>query len=69
MTPNEVLIAGSVVFLAGGLFVYWGSRVLTLVRGSEEELNEMLDRDLDVGRQIWWHVRSPISPPQSFLLP
>jgi hypothetical protein len=69
MNPNELFIVASIIFFAVGLLMYWESRVLPLLRASEEELDDLLDGDLDTGRQIWLQVRSLFTPPQTFLLP
>jgi hypothetical protein len=50
------------------LFLYWASRIHTLLRGSEGERNELLDRDLETAFQILLFVRSLFFP-QPFLLP
>jgi|HubBroStandDraft_6_1064221.scaffolds.fasta_scaffold71213_4 hypothetical protein len=69
MNPNEIFIGGSIIFFASGLLVYWGSRVLTLLRASETDLNDLLDADLEVGRQVRLQLRGLFSPSQTFLLP
>jgi hypothetical protein len=69
MNPNELFIVASIVFFAGGLLVYWVSRVIVLLNASKAEANALLDDDLRVGRQIWSHLRSLFAPPQTFLLP
>jgi hypothetical protein len=69
MNPNELFIVASIIFLAVGLLMYWGSRVLPLLRASEEELDNLLDGDLETGRQIWLQVLGLFTPPQTFLLP
>jgi len=69
MNQNELFIVASIIFFAVGLLMYWGSRVLPLFCASEEELDNLLDYDLETGRQIWQHVRSLFAPPQAFLLP
>jgi hypothetical protein len=50
------------------LFLYWASRIHSLLRSSEGECNARLDRDLAVAFQIWLYVRSLFFP-QPFLLP
>ena len=69
MNPNELFIVASIIFFTVGLLMYWGSRVLPLLRASEQALDNLLDCDLEAGRQIWLHVRSLFTPPQTFLLP
>jgi len=69
MRPNELFIVASVIFFAGGLLVYWGSRSLTLLNASDEEIDTLLDADLGVGRAIWQHIRTLFAPPQTFVLP
>ena len=69
MNPNELFVVASIIFVAVGLFMYWGARVLTLLSASEAELNEVLDNDLEAARQIWLQIRALFAPPQTFLLP
>jgi len=69
MNPNELFIGGSIIFFASGLLLYWGSRVLTLLRASEADLNDLLDADLEMGRQVWLQLHGLFGPSQTFLLP
>ena len=48
MNPNELFIVASIIFFAVGLLMYWESRVLPLLRASEEELDDLLDRSPDL---------------------
>jgi hypothetical protein len=69
MNPSDLFIVASIVFFAGGLLVYWVSRVFVFLFASEAEANALLDNDLRMGRQIWLYLRSLFTPPQTFLLP
>jgi hypothetical protein len=52
---------------AGGLFVYWFSRTIVLLRGSDTEIEEMLAHDLWLCRKILLWVRSGFPPPMQSL--
>jgi hypothetical protein len=56
------------LFISALLFVYWASRLPSLLRGSEAELNQEADRDLETAFQLWLAIRSFFFP-RPFLLP
>ena len=47
----EGIFAECIIFAATGLFVYWTFRAILLLRGTEAEINQTLDRDLE-----WAHT-------------
>jgi hypothetical protein len=69
MNSSDFFTVASIIFFAGGLLVYWVSRVVVLLVASEAEVNDLLNNDLSVGRQIWLYLRSLFIPPQTFILP
>jgi len=49
-----------IIFVCMGLVVYWFSRALLLLNGTEEEINETFESDLSCGRRFL-HALSPVS--------
>jgi hypothetical protein len=60
-------MSGVIIFVFSGLFVYWLSRTITLLHGSETEIDEMLAHDLWLCRKILLLVRSAFPPPTQFV--
>lgn len=48
----------TIIFISTGLLVYWMSRLRVLRHGSEDEINQALDRDLLSCRRILLRFRS-----------
>jgi hypothetical protein len=69
MNPFELFINSCMTFLAAGLFVYWSWRILALLRGLDERLDDLLDADWALGREILKLLRSLFFPTQFFLVP
>jgi len=47
-----MLWSAAILFLSMGLLVYWAMRALLILRGSEEQINYVLDGDLRWGRRF-----------------
>ena len=46
------LMPALIIFVCSGLLVYWFSRMLLLLNGSKEEIDETLESDLWWGRRV-----------------
>jgi hypothetical protein len=58
----ETVVVESVVFAAMALFAYWTSRTLLLLRGTEAEINETLERDLEWAYSVLQALRMLFAP-------
>jgi hypothetical protein len=53
-------MAALIIFVCSGLFVYWVSRTVLLLRGSGEAIDETLECDLWWGRRLLLGRRSAV---------
>jgi hypothetical protein len=63
-----MLWSATILFLSMGLLVYWAMRALLIMRGSEEQINYVLDSDLRWGRKFLLILRVLLNPSSQFLL-
>jgi hypothetical protein len=52
-----------VIFVSSGLLIYWFSRTLLLLKGSEEEIHQVLEADVWWGRTLLIGLRTMFRPP------
>lgn len=57
---------GVVIFVSTGLLVYWFSRTLLLLKGSQQEIDETLECDLWWGRRFLLGLRTMFGEPTQF---
>jgi hypothetical protein len=58
----ELVVIESIVFAAMGLFIYWTSRAILLLRGTEAEVNQTLERDLEWAHSVLRTLRMVFAP-------
>ena len=51
-------MSNCIIFVSSGLLVYWSSRTLLLLNGSEAETDEILESDLWWGRRLLLGLRT-----------
>jgi hypothetical protein len=56
-------MAALIIFVSTRLLVYWFSRTLMLLKGSEEEIDEVLESDLWRGHRVLLGLRMMFVPP------
>ena len=60
-------MSGVIIFASSGLFVYWFSRTIIVLHGSDTKIDEILAHDLWLCRKIVLLVRSIFQPPTQFI--
>ena len=58
----DVVVVESIVFAAMGLFIYWFSRTILLLRGTQTEINQTLERDLEWAQSVLQSLRMLFGP-------
>ncbi len=59
---GDSFISGTIIFFSAGLLTYFCWRTMMALRGSEEELDLVLDEDLAWGHRMWLMLRSLLFP-------
>jgi len=60
------LLSAFILFVSTGLFVYWFTRMLMLLRGPQEEFDDAVATDLWWARRLLVYLRSILGPPTTF---
>jgi hypothetical protein len=55
-----------VVFISTGLLIYWLSRSMLMLQATEDQVEEVLERDFWWGYRLWLALRSMFSIPNQF---